>query len=68
MRLAFAASGALMLLAACTSPQKQPSQEQSTMHLPCGRLRRLQPLQRELHAGRRQPALRACHGHQNGLR
>lgn len=31
MRFAFAASGALLLLAACTSPQKQPSQEQSTM-------------------------------------
>ena len=29
MRLAFATSGALLLLAACTSPQKQPSQEQS---------------------------------------
>ena len=31
MRFAFAASGALLFLAACTSPQKQPSQEQSTM-------------------------------------
>jgi len=31
MRLAFTASGALLLLAACTSPPKQPSQEQSTM-------------------------------------
>lgn len=30
MRLALAASGAL-LLAACTSPQRQPSQEQSTI-------------------------------------
>jgi heat shock protein HslJ len=30
MRLALAASGALLLLAACTSPQKQPSQAQST--------------------------------------
>lgn len=31
MRFAFAASGALLLLAACPSPQKQPSQEQSAM-------------------------------------
>jgi heat shock protein HslJ len=29
MRFAIAASGALLLLAACPSPQKQPSQEQS---------------------------------------
>jgi len=31
MRFAFAASGTLFLLTACTRPQKQPSQEQSTM-------------------------------------
>ena len=31
MRFAFAASGALLLLTACTSPRKQPSQEQSTL-------------------------------------
>ena len=34
MRLAFAASGALLVLAACTSPQKQPSQAQSTLPAP----------------------------------
>jgi heat shock protein HslJ len=31
MRSAFAASGALLLLVACTSPRKQPNQEQSSM-------------------------------------
>jgi len=31
MRFAFAASGALLLLTACTSPRKQPSQEQSNL-------------------------------------
>ena len=30
MRCSLATSGALLLLVACTSPQKQPSQEQST--------------------------------------
>ena len=30
MRFAFAASSALVLLVACTGPQKQPRQEQST--------------------------------------
>jgi heat shock protein HslJ len=31
MRFAYATCGTLFLLAACTRPQKQPSQEQSTM-------------------------------------
>lgn len=31
MRIAFAASGALFLLAACTTPPKQPGQEQSSL-------------------------------------
>ena len=31
MRFAFAASGILFLLAACSKPQKPPSQEQAAM-------------------------------------